>query len=244
MAARAVADGPVASSSLLLVQEATVAVGSPASRRANVSVRTALDTDASAVAELLLPFEPSVPTTLPVGRGGRGARGERGLSVEVAAEHLRERFADPEYHVLVATDPTQPEEPVVGVVIARFEDAGLIAPTPVLAVGRLAVAPRLRRRGIGRALLTACIELSESVGVQYLQSVSHPSAREANRYLARVGFAAMATRRMAPVPTVRRALGLPPLGLVTGSHGRQVRRLRRVVATPGTVVRDVAHPGA
>lgn len=223
-----------------------MAVGSPVTRRPHVHVRTAVAADALAVAELLLPFEPSIPTAFPASRVGRGARAEHRLSLETAAEHLRERFADPEHHVLVATDTTQPEQPVVGVVVARFEDAGLIVPTPVLAVGRLAVAPRLRRRGIGRALLTACIELSESAGVQYLQSVSHPSARDANRYLARVGFAAIATRRMAPVPTVRRALGLPSLGLVVaGANGRPARRLsRRVIPSAGAVVTDVAHPGA
>ncbi|MHA3703011.1 GNAT family N-acetyltransferase, partial [Jatrophihabitans sp. YIM 134969] len=184
-------------------------------------VRPAVAADALAVAELLVPFEPSIPTAFPVGRAGRGARAEHKLTVEAAAEHLLARFDDPEQHVLVATDTGEAGEPVVGVVAARFEDAGLIVPTPVLAVGRLAVSPGLRRRGIGRALLTACIELSESAGVQYLQSVSHPSARDANRYLARVGFAAIATRRMAPVPTVRRALGLPSLGLVVaGADGR------------------------
>jgi predicted N-acetyltransferase YhbS len=220
-----------------------VAVGSPVSRRAIVCVRRAGDVDALAVAELLLPFEPSIPTVLPVSRGGRGARAEHRLTVEVAADHLRERFADADHHVMVATETTEPDSPVVGVVVARFEDAGLITPTPVLAVSRLAVSPRLRRRGIGRALLRACIELAEGSGVQYLQSVSHPSARDANRYLARVGFAAVATRRMAPVPTVRRALGLPPLGLVVaGTGGRPARRLTRRVA--GSPVRDVAHPGA
>jgi predicted N-acetyltransferase YhbS len=222
-----------------------VAVGSPVVRRANVCVRPAVAADALAVADLLLPFEPSIPSAFPVGRAGRGARAEHKLSVESAAEHLQTRFDDPLHHVLVATDTAQPEAPVVGVVVARFEDAGLIVPTPVLAVGRLAVAPRLRRRGIGRALLTACIELSESAGVQYLQSVSHPSARDANRYLARVGFAAIATRRMAPVPTVRRALGLPSLGLVVaGTDGRPARRLSRRVVPTATTVHDIAHPGA
>ena len=107
------------------------------------------------------------------------------------------------------------------------------------------MATRLRRRGIGRALLTACIELSESAGVHYLQSVSHPSAREANRYLARVGFAAIATRRMASVPTVRRALGLPSLGLiVAGTDGRPARRLSRRVVPGTTTIRDIANPSA
>lgn len=221
-----------------------MAVGSPGARRANVRVRPAVDADALAVAELLLPFEPSIPSALPMSRGGRGARGEHKLSVESAAEHLRSRFDDPEFHIIVATDPVESDAPVVGVVVARFDDAGLIVPTPVLAVSRLAVTPGLRRRGIGRALLTACIELSESAGVTYLQSVSHPSARDANRYLARVGFAAIATRRMASVPTVRRALGLPSLGLiVAGTDGRPARRLSRRVG-PAASVRDIAHPGA
>lgn len=221
-----------------------MAVGATVARGANVCVRPAEPDDALAVAELLLPFEPHVPVVSPAGRTGRLGRAEHPMSLETAAEHLRTRFADPEHHVLVATDSTVAEAPVVGVVVARFEDAGLIAPTPVLTVGRLAVAPRVRRRGIGRALLKRCIELAEEAGTHYLLSASHPSARDANRYLARVGFAAMATRRMAPVPTVRRALGLPALGLVPAGNDPRLVRRRLGRGGAATRVRDIAHPGA
>ena len=231
-------------------EEADVSVGSSVARRANVRVRLAEADDAQSVAELLLPLEPHVPGGPSTGRGGRTGRGERPMSLEVAADHLRTRFSDPDFHAYVAADTSDPAEPIVGVVVARFDDAGLLAPTRVLSVGRLVVASRMRRRGIGRALLSACIELAEGAGVHYLLSSSHPSARDANRYLARVGFASMATRRMAPVSTVRRALGLPALGLVvsSGADARLARRRlpRRAVSASGMTARsqDVAHPGA
>ena len=66
-----------------------MAVGSPVTRRANVQVRPAGPADAVAVAELLLPFEPAIPTAFPAARAGRGARAEHRLSLEAAAEHAR-----------------------------------------------------------------------------------------------------------------------------------------------------------
>lgn len=222
-----------------------MAAGPGAARRANVRIRGAEAHDAPAVAALLLPFEPPVP-----GLGSAGRRVDAAGAIEAAAEHLVTTFTKADRFVYVALDSTDPAEPVVGVVVARFDDAGLIAPLPVLTISRLAVSSTQRRRGIGRALLTACIELAEADGVHHLVSVSSPSARDANRYLARVGFVAMATRRMAPVVTVRKALGLPVLGIVDGNprlaRRRLGRRLDRQVRGVAARAADgpIAHSGA
>lgn len=227
-------------------REASVSISGGVARRANVRIRPATAADAVPVAELLLPLEPSLPGT---GAGGRLGRADAPL--EVAVEHLTSLFRRSDRLALVATDtddgtraangadgadgPAGPNEaggageladPVVGVVLAGFDDAGLVVPVPVLAISRLAVAPKQRRRGIGRALLNACIEAAEAEGIQHLISVSPPSGRDGNRYLARVGFVPMATRRIAAVGTVRKALGLPTLGAlgVVDGNARLARR--------------------
>lgn len=230
-------------------REASVSISGGVARRANVRIRPATAADAVSVAELLLPLEPSLPGT---GAGGRLGRADAPL--EVAVEHLTSLFRRSDRLALVATDtddgtrgangPNGAEgpdgadspnetggagdlaDPVVGVVLAGFDDAGLVVPVPVLAISRLAVAPKQRRRGIGRALLNACIEAAEAEGIQHLISVSPPSGRDGNRYLARVGFVPMATRRIAAVGTVRKALGLPTLGAlgVVDGNARLARR--------------------
>ena len=61
---------------------------------------------------------------------------------------------------------------------------------------------------IGRALLAAVVRLAEEREIDHVLASAMYSSREANRYLARLGFAPVAIRRIASTSVLRRALGI------------------------------------
>ncbi|WP_375483598.1 GNAT family N-acetyltransferase [uncultured Jatrophihabitans sp.] len=131
-------------------------------------------------------------------------------------EHLTERLhqilAEPERVLLVAVAE---DEVVVGMLAARCDEIGAIDLTPVLHVTHLLVAPRQRRRGTGRALLAGAVHLAEDRGVDRILATAAAGSREANRYLARLGFAPLVVHRLAPTTTLRRSLGMTDAGAGT-----------------------------
>jgi GNAT superfamily N-acetyltransferase len=151
-----------------------------------------------------------------------GALGARPFRSETVAR-LPERFAGilsaGDRTVLVAVEDATDD--VVGLVVVSDDEVGAITPTPVLNVSHMVVAPRHRRRGVGRALLAATVHLADQRGVEHLVASAISGARDANRYLARLGFAPLAVRRIAPTFVLRRSLGL-----VDG--GERLALLRRV----------------
>jgi ribosomal protein S18 acetylase RimI-like enzyme len=108
--------------------------------------------------------------------------------------------------ILVATDDATGH--IVGFVVVSEDEAGAIVRTPVLNLSHLVVDKAFRRRGIGRALLGACVHMAEQQGIDYVVASAVTSSRDANRYLARLGFAPFVVRRIAPTAVLRRSLGL------------------------------------
>ena len=133
----------------------------------------------------------------------------RGLQ-EPDSDHLARRFTEiideGERTLLVAVEDHTGI--VVGLLVARREDIGAIDLTPVLHVTHLLVTPKCRRRGVGRSLLAAAVHLAEEIGVDRVMATVGSSSREANRYLARLGFAPLVLHRVASTGALRRALGL------------------------------------
>ncbi len=97
---------------------------------------------------------------------------------------------------------------VVGLLVARRDEIGAIDLTPVLHISHLLVAPKFRRRGVGRMLLTAAVHLAEERGMDHLLAAAAAGSREGNRYLARLGFAPLVVHRVAPTSVLRRSLGM------------------------------------
>jgi ribosomal protein S18 acetylase RimI-like enzyme len=107
--------------------------------------------------------------------------------------------------LLVAVDDSAE---IVGLLVARLDEIGAIDLTPVLHISHLLVSPKQRRRGIGRALLVAAVHLAEERDVDRVVATAAAGSREANRYLARLGFAPLVVHRVASTGTLRRSLGL------------------------------------
>jgi GNAT superfamily N-acetyltransferase len=143
---------------------------------------------------------------------------------------LTERLADlmgrEERTLLVAADEHAGE--LVGLLVACRDDVGVIDLMPVLHVTHLLVAPTHRRRGVGRALLLAGVHLADELGLDRMLATPAAGSREANRYLARLGFAPLAVHRIASTTGLCRSLGLAdaPERLAVMRRARLVRAQR------------------
>lgn len=140
--------------------------------------------------------------------------------------------------LLIAVDDADAQ--IVGLLVARPDEIGAIDVTPVLHVTHLLVAPKWRRRGIGRALLAGAVHLADERGLERVLSTAASGSREANRYLARLGFAPLVVHRVASTAALRRSLGLSD----AAEHMAVLRRARLVRAHRNGLAARVVRKGA
>ena len=186
--------------------------------RIRVRVRAALSDDVDELVALVGSL-----TDLGLVRGRRVARSwPDGLRTE--CERL---LADPDHRVVVAVE--EPADAGAGVVVgaavlAADTTGGLLDP-PSVYVSHLLVAPAHRKRGVGRALVAAAAGYAEELGVDSVVVAVAPTTRDANRFFARLGFAPLVIRRVAPVAALRRALASadPSVDTLAGRTGGPTR---------------------
>ncbi len=147
-------------------------------------------------------------------------------------EHLRRSFTaallDPATAVLVAkAHGPAADMPVVGFVWMRAGRAGGLSAENVVTIDYLVVAHAFRRRGVGVRLLEAALSFAEQHEAVSISAWAHTTDRDANRYLARLGFAPSATLRNAPVPVLRRTVGQAVRLHPVRGRARAVPGLRR-----------------
>lgn len=144
---------------------------------------------------------------------------------------LPERYAalldDQHCRVILAVDDGT-DEPL-GMALLRTDPVSVLLGTRALSMQHLVVARKHRRRGAGRALLTAATAYADKQGCEHLVVGLATDGREAHRYFARLGFAPLVTRRVASVASLRRTLGVAE---VLDARGRNVR-LRPMVTRRG-----------
>ncbi len=148
------------------------------------------------------------------------------------AERYRTLLDDPDRLVLVAVD--EASEQLVGFAVMLEECIGVLAPTSTLYISHLLVAPSFRKRGAGRALLTGAVRHAEDREIDHVVVGVQAAARDANRYLARLGFAPLVVRRIAPVSALRRSLGIADT--MDRVALRRRRTVRGVIPSPSRVV--------
>lgn len=73
-----------------------------------------------------------------------------------------------------------------------------------LVIEQIYVSEKARKHGVARALLHTTTSLAERLGFDRIASAVPSSARDANRFFARLGFGPAVTRRVASVSAVRR----------------------------------------
>jgi ribosomal protein S18 acetylase RimI-like enzyme len=124
--------------------------------------------------------------------------------------HLQDRFAAllaaNACAVFVAIDDSSGD--IAGMIVLDDSDAGIVLPVPVLVISYLLVDKAYRRRGTGRALLSMALHVAEQRGVDHVVASAIAASRDGNRYLARLGFAPLVVRRIAPTSVLRRSLGM------------------------------------
>lgn len=121
---------------------------------------------------------------------------------------------------------------VAGAVFLRLTTLSPINLEPCVQSIQPRVLPEYRRHGVGRALMEAAASFAEESGVLHLNATVPATARDANRFMARLGLAPAATYRVAPVSLVRNRLtpqrphvGTRPLPRVLAARRNQ-RRVR------------------
>lgn len=150
------------------------------------------------------------------------AAGARQFQNDVVAQlpgRIERLLDDPDTAVLVAMDDQAGL--LLGLVVLSIDQVATVNPVPVLNVSQLLVDDSQRRHGVGRALLVAAVHEADVRGIDHLVATAVTGSREANRYLARLGFAPLVTRRIASTQVLRRSLGI-------AEAPERVARLRRL----------------
>lgn len=165
---------------------------------AGVDVRDATEEDLPALLALFAELDPSQSALL---RRGRNIVGPR--DAEATAAGFRLAVEDPQRRVVLAVSADIP----VGLAVFSLVPTSSLVREPSLRVDPLVVARRARRRGVGNALLAAGVAFAEEHGAAVMSVSLRSTDRDANRHFARMGFVPAEVRRVAPLATVRRALG-------------------------------------
>lgn len=120
---------------------------------------------------------------------GSDVHGERDIAAIIAAADV-----SPADQLLIA----EYDGERAGAALLRVSTVSPLNLEPILTVIALFVVDAHRRKGVGRALLTAATQLADERGIANVATVSTSGSRESNRYFARLGLSSQATVRVAP----------------------------------------------
>ena len=151
---------------------------------------------------------------------------------EQAAGRFELALADPDSKVVVAVYDRQ----IVGMAQLVRTRATLLSDGSSLELSAVHVAHGHRRRGAGKALVTAAVAYAEELAVESLVVSVYPQSRDANRFYARLGFAPLVVRRVANVQALRRKLASPE------GRAALLRRELHVPRRPTMTRRRLVHP--
>jgi GNAT superfamily N-acetyltransferase len=120
----------------------------------------------------------------------------------------------------------------VGVAHLRRAPVSPIHAEDAVHVGYLHVLSKYRRRGLGKQLMETAADWAEEVGTQHIVASVAATARESNRFLARLGMSQVAVVRATTVTALKGKLRTP-LGQAVIPNVVTARRLMRVSASRG-----------
>jgi ribosomal protein S18 acetylase RimI-like enzyme len=150
--------------------------------------------------------------------------------IREASSCIAQIAADPEQQMLVAdADGT-----VMGAVHLRRGRISPIQQAEAVHVTHLHVHPRYRRRGIASALLAAATAWADEKDSAHLVAVAPSSSREAQRFLARLGFSQVAVVRAVATTALRHRFTTAAVSRDTSrllATRRTLRRRREHLAT-------------
>lgn len=168
-----------------------------------------------------------------VERRHRAGLSREGARRAVAEGRLAEAVFSPHVTVLLALVDRR----VAGYAWTARQPLTTQFDTSSLAIEDLYVVPDARGGGVARALLTAAAGLAHRLGLDQVTCSVPTTARDANRTLARMGFAAAYTRRAAATgPLLRRLRGSETPVAVDQVLLQRRRRIQRAKADPDAPV--------
>jgi L-amino acid N-acyltransferase YncA len=147
-----------------------------------------------------------------------------------AAEGFRALLADPGHRVVLAVLPGSDQ--AVGMAVLGVDPLSVVLGMPQVTVDTLVVAPQHRRRGAGAVLLAAAAVYAEEVGADHLVASVGGHEAERQRFLSRMGFAPLTTRRIVPRELLVRSLNAWQANRLLPAPRRPVLRRPPVVRRP------------
>lgn len=180
--------------------------------RAAVVVRDAVPADAAALCEIWSDFTSELDRRY---RSSSNVDDIRRAVLRLAAEPC-ERL------VVALVDDT-----LVGVVHLRRSPLSPVSDEDAVHVGYLHVVSGHRRRGVGRSLLEAAVDWAEEKDSRHVVASAAASARDSNRFLARLGMNQVAVVRAASVVSLRARLAAASPVKPVATNVVAARRLMR-----------------
>lgn len=161
--------------------------------------------------------------------GGRAERAVNPVAISDIATRLAQAIASDRCHVVLASADDEP----AGMAIYRAIRPDPLSDSQVLQMTHVIVTPGKRRRGVGRALVTAGADIADSLLIEHVGVGVYQSLRDASRFYARLGFAPIVVQRVAPVGVLRRRLGGSETSLLrVDDLVRRRSRIRRPLPAP------------
>lgn len=151
------------------------------------------------------------------------ASGEAGV-----LERLESVSRDPSSCALVAVVG----EEVAGMVVLTATAYAPLFEQRAVHAHYLHVRDGFRRRGVGKALLTAAVSFADDTDAEHVITSVLPQMRDTQRFYARLGFGPVVVRRSVPVSVLRRRLAgtsAPSSADHLVARRRSLRRLRAAV---------------
>jgi GNAT superfamily N-acetyltransferase len=157
--------------------------------------------------------------------GGRAERAVNPLTAIDVRTRLLEVISDPTCRVVLACAGDLP----AGMAVMKVTAPDPLSDSKLVYIAHLVVSRSKRHHGVGHALIAAAADFAAERHVDHVAASVYPSLREANRFYARLGFAPVAVRRIAPVAALRRRLGNDRLNPMLADSARRRTRMIRPV---------------
>jgi GNAT superfamily N-acetyltransferase len=157
--------------------------------------------------------------------GGRAERAVNPMSAVDIRQRLSDVLLDPDCRIVMACVHDVP----MGMAVLQVSQPDPLADGKLLQIVHLVVQRSERHHGIGRALVSAAADFATEQHIDHVATGVYPSLRDANRFYARLGFAPVAVRRIAPVTVLRRRLSQDRAPALLNGSVRRRTRLGRAV---------------
>jgi GNAT superfamily N-acetyltransferase len=157
--------------------------------------------------------------------GGRAERAVNPLTAVDVRERLAQVLDDPTCRVVLACSDGTP----AGMAVLRIVRPDPLSDAQLVQVAHLVVSGTKQHHGVGHALVAAASDFATERHVDHVAVSVYPSLRDASRFYARLGFAPLAVRRIAPVSVLRRRLDNDSTMPLLGDAVRRRTRLIRPV---------------